>query len=364
MPDHEKWMRRALALAERGLGETNPNPLVGCVVVKAGRVVGEGFHARAGGPHAEVIALRRAGARARGATLYVTLEPCVHHGKRTPPCVPAVVASGIGRVVAAMRDPNPLVNGRGLRALRQAGVGVTVGVLEREALRLNEPFVVAQEAGRPYVLLKVATTLDGRIATEGGDSRWVTGARERAQARGLRRLYDAVLVGIGTVMADDPRLLPSPRLARPFFRVVLDSGLRLPLHSRLVGSAKKSPVLVIGHENVRRRRALEGRGVRVRTDAKAAGRIDPRFVLKTLWAEGVRSVMVEGGAEVLGSFLRARLLDEVALFRGPLLLGGRTSRGAFGGRGPRRMAEALRLERLDPPPGALYELWRPARRSR
>ena len=297
-------MRRALALAERGLGETNPNPVVGCVVVKAGRVVGEGFHARAGGPHAEVIALRRAGARARGATLYVTLEPCAHHGKRTPPCVPAVVASGVGRVVAAMRDPNPLVNGRGLRALRRAGVGVTVGVLEREARRLNEPFVVAQEAGRPYVLLKVATTLDGRIATAGGDSRWITGARERAQARGLRRLYDAVLVGIGTVLADDPRLLPSPRLARPFFRVVLDSGLRLPLHSRLVRTREEIPCA--RHRSRERpapprpRRPAACGCARM---AKAAGRIDPRFVLKTLWAEGVRSVMVEGGAEVLGSFL-------------------------------------------------------------
>jgi diaminohydroxyphosphoribosylaminopyrimidine deaminase/5-amino-6-(5-phosphoribosylamino)uracil reductase len=360
----EKWMRRALTLAVLGEGETNPNPVVGCVVVKNGRVVGEGFHARAGGPHAEVIALRRAGVRARGATLYVTLEPCAHLAKRTPPCVPAVLASGIRRVVVAMRDPNPRVNGRGLRALRGAAVGVTVGVLQHEARRLNEPFVVSQSRGRPYVLLKAATTLDGRIATASGDSKWITGPQERAQARALRRRHDAVLVGIGTVLADDPRLLPAPGLARPFLRVVLDSRLRLPLQSRLVRTARRSTVLVLGHENARRRRTLEARGVRVRTDRKAPGPLGLRFVLKALWAEGVRSVMVEGGAEVLGSFLAARLFDEVVVFRGPLLLGGRGSRGAFGGRNPKRIAEALRLERLEPPPGALYELWRPARRAR
>ena len=356
-------MRRALTWAARGVGETNPNPAVGAVVVRGGRVIGEGFHARAGGPHAEVMALRQAGVRARGATLYVTLEPCAHVAKRTAPCVPTVLASGIRRVVAAMRDPNPRVNGRGLRALRRAGVGVTVGVLEREARRLNEPFVVAQSKGRPYVLLKVATTLDGRIATASGDSRWITGPRERAQARALRRRHDAVLVGIGTVLADDPRLLPAPGLARPFFRVVLDSRLRLPLHSRLARTARRSTVLVLGHENSRRRRALEARGVSVRTDLEDAGPLDLRFVLKALWREGVRSVMVEGGAEVLGSFLEARLFDAVALFRGPLLLGGRGSRGAFGGKNPKRIAEALRLEPLPAPPGARYELWRRKRRS-
>jgi len=357
-------MRRALALAQRGEGETNPNPVVGCVVVKSGRVVGEGFHARAGGPHAERIALAQAGPRARGSTLFVTLEPCSHAAKRTPPCAPVVKAAGVRRVVVAMRDPNPRVDGRGLRFLRRAGLRVRVGVLEAEARRLNERFVVAQRKGRPFVLLKAALTLDGRIATASGDSKWITGVKERAAARGLRRLHDAVLVGIGTVLADDPLLLPSPGLARPFFRVVLDSRLRLPLGARLVRTAKRSPVLVLGHANARRRRALESRGVRVRTDRDSPGPVDLRFALKALWAEGVRSVMVEGGAEVLGSFLEARLFDELALFRGPLLLGGRGSRGAFGGRNPGRMAEALRLERLEPPPGAPYELWRPVRLTR
>jgi diaminohydroxyphosphoribosylaminopyrimidine deaminase / 5-amino-6-(5-phosphoribosylamino)uracil reductase len=356
-------MRRALALAARGLGETNPNPAVGCVVVKGGRAIGEGYHARAGGPHAEVVALKRAGTRARGATLFVSLEPCTHLDKRTPPCLPTILASGVRRVVVAMRDPNPRVNGRGLRALRAAGLALTEGVLEEDARRLNERCVVAQTKGRPYVLLKAALTLDGRLATASGDSKWITGPQEREQARGLRRLHDAVLVGIGTVRADDPRLLPSPSLKRPILRVVLDSGLHLPLGSRLVRTARRSPVLVLGHDHPRRR-ALEARGIRVRTDGRGHGRLRLSFVLQALWDEGVRSVMVEGGAEVLGSFLAARLFDEVALFRAPLLLGGRGSRGAFGGPNPKRVREALRMELVPSPTPGLYERWRPKPRVR
>ena len=334
--------------------------MVGCVVVKSGRVVGEGFHARAGGPHAERIALLRASARARGATLFVTLEPCAHTAKRTPPCVPLVLASGVRRVVVAMRDPNPSVDGRGLSALRRAGLRVSVGVLAKEAGRLNERFVVAQRARRPFVLLKAALTLDGRIATARGDSKWITGPHERASARGLRRLHDAVLVGIGTALADDPLLLPTPRLARPFHRVVLDSRLRLPLDSRLARSARRGKVLVLGHEHAARRRALEALGVVVRTDRRRTGRLRLPFVLRALWAEGVRSVMVEGGSEVLGSFLAARLFDQVALFRAPLLLGGRRSLGAFGGENPRHIREAVRLEPVGERTVGGFELWRPA----
>ncbi len=359
MSDDEKWMRRALALAARGRGETNPNPMVGCVVVKNGRVVGEGFHARAGGPHAERIALAMAGPRAGGATLFVTLEPCSHTAKRTSPCAPLVLAAGLHRVVVAMPDPNPRVSGRGLRLLRRGGLRVRVGVLEGEARRLNERFVVAQREGRPFVLLKAALTLDGRMATASGDSKWITGPRERAAARRLRRLHDAVLVGIGTALTDDPLLLPSPRVHRPFHRVILDSRLRLPLRSRLVRSARRSKVLVLGHESAARRQALTARGVMVRTDRRRRGPLDLRFVLRALWAEGVRSVMVEGGAEVLGSFLAARLFDQVALFRAPVLLGGRGSLAAFGGPDPKRIREAVRLARGEVPRGASFELWRP-----
>jgi diaminohydroxyphosphoribosylaminopyrimidine deaminase/5-amino-6-(5-phosphoribosylamino)uracil reductase len=363
-------MRRALSLAARGLGETNPNPAVGCVVARRGRIVGEGFHARAGGPHAEVLALRAAGARARGATLYVTLEPCAHHG-RTPPCAPLVRDAGIARVVVATRDPDPRVSGRGLALLRRAGVRVATGVCGREADVLNARFLTAARKGRPFVLLKAALTLDGRIATAAGRSKWVTSPAQRRQARWLRRLHDAVLVGIGTVLADDPLLLPQPRTRRPFTRVVLDTHLRLPLASRLVGSASpRRPLLVLcGSAPKVRRLALETRGVQVVEVAESGDRVEPGAALAALWKHGLSSVMIEGGSEVLGSFLAARLVDEVALFRAPLLLGGRGSLGAFGGPDPSHVASALRLEPVPetPPfpwpwrgPG-LFERWRPTR---
>ena len=364
----EALMARALALAARGLGETNPNPAVGCVLARGRRVVGEGWHERAGGPHAEVVALRAAGARARGATLYVTLEPCAHSG-RTPPCAPFVRDSGVARVVVAMRDPFPLVAGRGLALLRRAGVEVTTGVLGAEAARLNEPFLAAARLGRPFVLLKAAATLDGCIATASGRSRWITSPRQRAQARWLRRLHDGVLVGIGTALADDPLLLPSPFTRRPFARVVLDSRLRLPAASQLARTASaKTPVLVLTcSEDGASRRALERCGVSVVPVAAERGRVALGPALEALRERGVSSLMVEGGSEVLGSFLRARLVDQFALFRAPLLLGGRGSRPAFGGEDPLGVGDGLRVAPVpaDPPfpwPWApQFELWRPRR---
>jgi diaminohydroxyphosphoribosylaminopyrimidine deaminase / 5-amino-6-(5-phosphoribosylamino)uracil reductase len=352
------WMRRALDLAALGIGETNPNPVVGCVVVKDGRVVGEGFHQRAGGPHAEVIALKRAGTAARGATMYVTLEPCAHRG-RTPPCAPLVAASGVRRVVVATRDPNPRVNGSGLRTVRGAGIRVSEGVLAEEARRLNRRFFLSCRLGRPFVLLKAGITLDGRIATATGHSRWITSPEQRRAARRMRRLYDVVLVGIGTVLADDPLLQPVPRTRRPYPRAVLDSRLRIPLRSRLVRTAgPRSPVWVFTRVKGGARRArLEAAGVTVIPVTGSGNRLSPRAVLRALFARGVRSVMIEGGGEVLGSFLSARLVDEIALFRAPLVLGGRGSRPAFGGRNPKRIEQALRLRPAVP--GPLVEIWSP-----
>lgn len=353
------FMRRALALAARGSGETNPNPMVGCVVVRNGRIVGQAFHARAGSSHAEALALERAGVRARGATLYVTLEPCAHQG-RTPPCAPLVAASGVRRVVAAMRDPNPRVKGKGFALLRSAGVRVEVGLLDREAMQLNERFMVAVTKRRPFVLLKAAITLDGRIATASGDSKWITSPSQRREARRLRRLYDGVLVGIGTVLTDDPLLLPSPRTKRPFHRIVLDSRLRMPVASRLVRTAGKQPVWVVTTRSARRanRNRLESRGVRVLTVPSRAGRVDLKRALSAFYAHGFTSLMVEGGSEVLGSFLAGRLFDEVALFRAPLLMGGRDSRPAFGGPDAPRITAGLRLV-PGASPSPLYEVWYP-----
>ncbi len=351
-------MQRSLVLAARGSGETNPNPMVGCVIVKAGRVVGEGWHAWAGGPHAEVLALERAGSKARAGTLYVNLEPCAHRGL-TPACAPRVAASGVRRVVAAMRDPNPLVSGRGFRLLERAGIRLTYGVLEAEALQLNARFATAAKlASRPFVLLKVATTLDGRIATASGDSKWITGRTERREARGLRRLHDAVLVGIGTVLADDPLLLPEPRTRRRVVRVVLDTRLRLPDASRLARSARRSTVWVLtASRNAARSRALAALGVRLIRVPARSGRLALGPALRRLRQLGLWSVIVEGGSEVLGSFLHARLFDELALFRAPILLGGRGSRPAFGGPDPSRIAKAVRLRRGETPRGGSYELW-------
>lgn len=371
--DDAFWMARALDLAERGRGETNPNPMVGCVVVKDDRVVGEGWHARAGGPHAEVLALERAGERARGATLYVNLEPCAHHG-RTPPCAARLASAGLKRVVAAVRDPNPAVDGRGLARLRRTGLAVTVGVMESDALLLNEPFLVAARRRRPFVLLKAALTLDGRIATRSGDSKWITSPAQRKEARRMRRRHDAVAVGIGTVLADDPLLLPQPAVHRPFRRIVFDSNLRLPPDSRLARSARRSPVWAMClRADARRRRRLEARGVIVIVGPGRAGRVSLPWALGEMRRRGLWSVMVEGGSELLGSFLAARLLDQVALFPAPLLMGGRDSRPAFGGHGPSRVAGALRLTRRSPllgkehgadtavpPDDALFALWYPA----
>jgi diaminohydroxyphosphoribosylaminopyrimidine deaminase / 5-amino-6-(5-phosphoribosylamino)uracil reductase len=360
--DDERWMRRALELATRALGETNPNPAVGCVIVKKGRVVGEGFHARAGGPHAEVLALRRAGARARGATLYVNLEPCAHAG-RTPACAPRLAASGVRRVVAALRDPNPLVNGRGLALLRRSGIAVEVGVLEAEARRINRPFLTAARMWRPFVLLKAALTLDGRIATARGESKWITSPAQRREARRLRRLHDGVLVGVGTVLADDPMLLPEPRVRRPFHRMVLDSRLRIPTTSRLVASARAAPVWVItrGRPGPRQRQ-LEALGVTVLNAPAFRGRVPLPWAMRELRSRGIWSLMVEGGSEVLGSFLREELFDQVALFRAPVLLGGRESLPAFGGPDPKRIGDAVRL-RPAPWSGKGFEVWYPVREA-
>ncbi|HEX8685188.1 MAG TPA: bifunctional diaminohydroxyphosphoribosylaminopyrimidine deaminase/5-amino-6-(5-phosphoribosylamino)uracil reductase RibD [Pyrinomonadaceae bacterium] len=341
-------MARALELAARGAGQVSPGPLVGCVVAApGGEVVGEGFYLFEGVKHAETLALEQAGSRARGATAYVTLEPHAHTG-RTPPCTEALVGAGIARVVAPVEDPNPLVSGRGFEELRRAGVEVTVGVLAREAARLNEKYVHALTAGRPFVHLKLACSLDGRIATSTGHARWISSAESRARAHRLRREYDAILVGSGTAAADDPLLTDRSGLPRrrPLLRVVLDERLRLGPEAQLARTARETPVLVFtsGGPDAGRVSALEDCGVEVLK--VAGGGRDLSAVLAELGRRQVQGLLVEGGAGVAGAFLRAGLVDKASFFVAPLILGG-DALGAVGGAGPLTVGEATRLRDVE-----------------
>jgi diaminohydroxyphosphoribosylaminopyrimidine deaminase/5-amino-6-(5-phosphoribosylamino)uracil reductase len=339
------WMRRALAEAERGRGCVEPNPMVGAVVVRDGQPVGVGHHARFGGPHAEVEALARAGAAARGATLYVTLEPCCHVGK-TPPCTEAILSAGITRVVAAMVDPFARVAGVGFARLRGAGVEVAVGLEAEAARRLNAPYLKRLATGCPYVTAKWAMTLDGKTAAASGDSRWISGPRSRALVHELRGCMDAILVGIGTALADDPHLTARPPGPRRASRIVLDGGARLPLTSRLVRSARDVPVWVAVTEraDASRRAALTASGCELLA-FPGAGRVPLRPLLAELGRRGVTNLLVEGGGCVLGAFLDENQVDAVDVFIAPRVEGGAPGFTPAHGRGQLRMADAWRLVR-------------------
>ncbi|HEX5804441.1 MAG TPA: bifunctional diaminohydroxyphosphoribosylaminopyrimidine deaminase/5-amino-6-(5-phosphoribosylamino)uracil reductase RibD [Azospira sp.] len=313
------FMARALQLAERGLYSTSPNPRVGCVLVRDGAVVGEGWHQRAGEAHAEVHALQAAGAAARGATAYVTLEPCNHHG-RTPPCVDALLAAGVARVVAAMEDPNPLVAGQGLARLQAAGVSTASGLLENEARELNIGFVSRMTRGRPWLRLKAAASLDGRTALASGESQWITGPEARRDGHRWRARACAILTGFGTVRDDDPRLnVRDVETSRQPLRVVIDSRLETPPTARLLNGG---PVLVIGAVvDAARADALRARGAEVLTVPNAAGKVDLAAVLQLLAQRGINEVHAEAGFRLNGSLLREGLVDELLLYLAPCLIG-------------------------------------------
>jgi diaminohydroxyphosphoribosylaminopyrimidine deaminase/5-amino-6-(5-phosphoribosylamino)uracil reductase len=320
-PEDERFMRRALALASRGRGRTSPNPMVGTVIAKGGRVLAEGYHHRVGLAHAEVDALEKLGGRAPGATLYVNLEPCDHQG-RTGPCTRAVLQSGVARVVVGMVDPNPLVNGRGLRRLRRAGVRVDTGLLESESRRLNEGFVSVMEQGRPFVAIKLAATADGRIATRSGDSAWVTGEPARAFVHKLRATYDAVLIGAGTAARDDPLLTVRLTRGRDPLRVVVDSRARLSPRARMLREGSSS-VLVAATDRApaSRVRALQRAGAEVLAVRERQGRVDLQALLAALVRRGVLTVLCEGGASLAGALLDAGLADKLCLFYAPKIVG-------------------------------------------
>jgi diaminohydroxyphosphoribosylaminopyrimidine deaminase/5-amino-6-(5-phosphoribosylamino)uracil reductase len=323
--DDPSHMRAALALARRGLGNAWPNPSVGCVVVRDGRVAGRAVTAPGGRPHAEPLALAMAGPAARGATVYVTLEPCCHHG-RTPPCTEALIAAGVARVVIATRDPDPRMDGTGVARLRAAGIAVAEGLLAAEAEEVNAGFFTRVQRGRPLVTLKLASTLDGRIATRTGESQWITGEPARRMAHALRGRHDAVMVGVGTVMADDPDLtcrIPGYKPVK-LVRVVADSHLRTRLTSRLVATAAVTPTWLVTRDGTDpgRRRALEAAGVSLITVAAGTPGVDLSAALAALAGRGITRLLAEGGAQLAAALLRADLVDRIAWFHAPTVMGG------------------------------------------
>jgi len=347
-------MTEALRLAAKGQGTTSPNPMVGALVVKQGRIIGQGFHLRPGLPHAEILALKQAGAHTQGATLYVTLEPCCHVKKRTPPCVPDVIRSGVKRVVIAMTDPNPSVKGRGVAALRRAGLAVTTGVARHEAETLNKAYGHWVTTRRPYVTLKAGMTLDGKIATAAGESKWITGVSSRAEAHRLRSRMDAMLVGVGTVLSDNPALTArtGPHLrklaSRQPLRVVVDSSLRIPLKAQILSDQKRIKTLVVTTDSAdaARKRALVKRGVEVVTLPSRQGKVSLPALMRELGQRGVTSLLVEGGGELHAAMLKANLVRHVCLFVAPALLGGNDAKSVIGGKSPAGLASAMRLSHV------------------
>jgi diaminohydroxyphosphoribosylaminopyrimidine deaminase/5-amino-6-(5-phosphoribosylamino)uracil reductase len=349
---HEKYMRLALQLARRALGDTAPNPVVGAVIINHGRIVGQGSHRQTGMPHAEVEALQQAGAQARGATLYVTLEPCNHTGL-TPPCCDAVIDAGIRHVVIAMKDPNPITNGRGIARLRRAGIEVVTGVLEEDAKRLNAPFAKTITTRMPWVVAKIAMSLDGKIATITGESRWISSNASRRLAHQLRRQADAIVVGVNTVLRDDPLLTARDpdkpaQPGRPI-KVIVDSRLRTPLSSRCLTKASSAPTIIATtpHAAARTRAQFKRRGIEVITLPPRHGRVP----LTRLFRELVRryqitSILIEGGGELIASALEEHLVDRLVWSVAPIIIGGRSSPSAVGGEGIRHLAQAMRLGQM------------------
>ncbi|HWN11572.1 MAG TPA: bifunctional diaminohydroxyphosphoribosylaminopyrimidine deaminase/5-amino-6-(5-phosphoribosylamino)uracil reductase RibD [Pyrinomonadaceae bacterium] len=340
-------MQRAISIAAQGVGQVSPGPLVGCVVAQAGEVVGEGFYVYEKLKHAETYALEQAGTNAKGATAYVSLEPHAHHG-RTPPCTDALIAAGVSRVIAPTEDPNPRVSGKGFEHLRAAGVEVSVGLLASEAEKLNEKYFHLMRTGRPFVHLKLATSLDGKIATRAGDSRWITGTESRARVHELRHEYDAILVGAGTASADDPLLTDRSgrKRRKPLVRVVLDELLTIGPQSRLAMTANESPVLVFAGNSASAdlSRALEAQGIEVFRDM--SGR-NPAAVLKQLGGSQIQSVLIEGGANVAGIFLDTGLINKVSFFLAPKIIGGSEAPTSIAGEGAAKLLDAIELRDVE-----------------
>jgi diaminohydroxyphosphoribosylaminopyrimidine deaminase/5-amino-6-(5-phosphoribosylamino)uracil reductase len=342
--EDRRYLRLACRLAQKAAGRTSPNPMVGAVLVRAGKIVGTGYHKVAGGDHAEIVALKQAGANAQGATLYITLEPCSHYG-RTPPCADALIRAGIKEVVAAMSDPNPRVAGRGFKKLGRAGIRVRIGLLEAQCRTMLEAFTKFITKRIPFVTLKLAATLDGKIATASGDSHWISGARSRALVHRWRNEMDAVLVGAATVRADDPQLTCRIAGGRNPYRVVLDSRLRIPLTAQLLRQTErgKSIIATTVKAPMAKVRAIEALGAQVWRLPAQGGQVAWLPLLKKLAGHGIVSVLIEGGAAVAASALKHRVVDKVQFFYAPKILGG-DGRVMIDGLAIGKMAHAIALK--------------------
>lgn len=341
MSDDEKWMRRALQLAEKGVSGASPNPLVGCVIVKSGKIVGEGFHQFYGSPHAEINALKKAGSKSINATLYTNLEPCCHWGK-TPPCTDALIQSGIKRVVAAMADPNPLVRSRGFKKLKAAGIAVKTGVLKKEAEDLNRAFVKFIRHKKPYVIVKAAMSIDGKIASASGESQWITSPASRHFSHRLRTEVDAIMVGAGTVRKDNP-LLTSHGQGRNPVRLILSSSGKLPWNSSIFDGKSDTWICC---PKTKKSAPRSAKMEWIRCKEKARGKIDFDHLMRLLAEKGISKLLIEGGGETVASAIESHSVDEIYFFIAPLLIGGRNAKSAFEGEGFKKIRDAAQLTKM------------------
>ena len=341
-------MQRALMLAEKGRGWTNPNPMVGAVIVKEGRIIGEGYHERCGEGHAEVNAFANATEDPEGAELYVTLEPCSHYGK-TPPCADLIIRKKIKRVVIAALDPNPLVSGRGVKKLEEAGIEVASGLLEEESIRLNEIFMKYIRKKEPFVLLKSAMSLDGKIATAAGESKWISNERSRRHSQGLRNQYMGILVGIQTVLEDDPQLTCRIPGGKNPVRIVADSKLRIPENAKILDEQEKAAtILAIAEaEDPEKEKRLLERGIRMMKLPDEEGRVDLKKLFLRLGQDGMDSILIEGGGNLAGSAIKTGMIDRVIVYLAPMILGGQEAKSPVEGEGFAKLKDALRLEEME-----------------
>jgi len=341
------FMHRTLELAKRG--KPSPNPMVGAVLVKDGIIIGEGFHSFAGGPHAEVVAFSKVGKKAKGADLYVNLEPCCHQG-RTPPCTDAIIKSGVSRVFVGMKDPNKLVNGKGIRRLKAAGIKVSVGILKEECEKLNEGFVKVMKTGLPFVTMKTAISLDGKIATRTGNSQWISGTQARNFVHELRNQNSAILIGTNTILKDNPQLTCrlKKKEGRHPTRIILDRGNKIPLKAKVFSNSKKQQVIYVAESklSLKRKKSLIEKNIEIINGKTNKSGFDLKHLMKLLVKKDITSVLIEGGGEINNSALKAGIVDKIYIFISPILIGGKQAPGLIGGGGVSKIAKALSLKNM------------------